>query len=160
MKTTNLKKILIITSLTLAFPSCKNKTTPPNTTINTLPLPAKEKANSTEIEKLTLPTLNITDNTLLVSPVEIKVNSQGVWLASEGTLGFIQLIDEKGIELARGTLTTTENWMTSGPVTFTTKLIFDSKGNTKGTLIIHNDPGAGDGREAGKEINFTIPVNF
>ncbi len=86
------------------------------------------------------------------------MNSQGVWYASEGELGWISLIDENGIELAKGILSAEGEWMKSGPVMFSTILNFDPSNSEKGKLIIHNNPGDGDGDEAGTNINFEIPV--
>ncbi|OEK08731.1 hypothetical protein A8C32_00170 [Flavivirga aquatica] len=159
MKKINLKTTLTVFSLGLIFISCKDNSNSKST--DSLKLPTKEKVvTEMEIEKLKLPTVNIQENDKLISPTKIEINSQGVWLASEGTLGFVQLIDEKGTELASGILTTKENWMTKEPVMFSTELIFDSKNNTKGMLIINNDPGSGDGEEVGKKISFKIPVSF
>ncbi len=107
-----------------------------------------------------LPTVNIQKNDKLVSPTKVEVNSQGIWFASEGSLGFVKLIDEKGTELARGFLTTQADWMTSKPVLFSTELIFNAKDSVNGMLIIHNDPGPGSGDEAGEQISFTIPITF
>ena len=35
-----------------------------------------------------------------------------------------------------------------------------TKDAEKGTLIIHNNPGYGDGSEAGEKLSFKIPVRF
>ena len=84
----------------------------------------------------------------------------GVWHASEGELGIIQLLDANGEELAYGIMSTKEDWMKSGPVQFETTLVFDAKKSEKGTLIIHNNPGDGSGDEAGELHQFEIPVRF
>ncbi len=161
MKNINLKLNLVVFSLAFIFMSCKDDSNNKNNPTDVIKLTSKEEVTTEKkIEKLKLPTVNIQENDKLVSPVEIKVNSQGVWTASEGTLGYVELINEKGIELASGILTTQENWMTNKPVVFSTELIFDSKNSMDGILIIHNDPGSGDGDEAGEKISFKIPVTF
>ncbi|AIY14116.1 hypothetical protein M667_13460 [Cellulophaga baltica NN016038] len=141
--------------MVLILTSCKNNSNTKNESIENV-----EQQTKIGEDKRELPTVNIKKNDRLISPTLVKVNSQGLWFASEGTLGFVQLIDEKGTELATGILTTKENWMSNEPVMFSTELIFTSKNSKSGILIIHNDPGQGDGEEAGKNISFKIPVTF
>lgn len=155
MKSTSLKIKMILFTMLAAVLSCKEK-------------PAQEHKNLKEVKSLSnkqvettiLPTVNIKDNDKLLSPAVIKVNSQGVWFANEGSLGYIQLLDDQGNEIATNFLTTNENWMKEGSVNFSANLIFDDKGSKVGMLVIHNDPGSGDGDEAGEKITFTIPVTF
>ncbi len=105
-----------------------------------------------------LPTVNIQPNQKISSPLKIKVNSEGIWFASEGELGIVRLLDSDGNELAQGILSADEEWMKEGPVMFSTELNFDSKKAEKAKLIIHNNPGGGDGDEAGEKKSFEIPV--
>jgi len=110
-------------------------------------------------DKLTnLPTVNVTENEKLNSPHKITVNSEGVWFASEGELGWVQLVDNNGVELAKAILTAEGDWMKNGPVMFSCTITFDAGNIKKGKLIIHNNPGEGDGDEAGENISFQIPV--
>lgn len=155
MKNTNLKIKMILFTMLVTVLSCKEKS-------------AQEYKNLKEVKSLSikqvetaiLPTVNIKDNDKLTSPALIKVNSQGVWLANEGSLGYIQLLEDQGNEIATNFLTTNENWMKEGSVNFSANLIFDAKGSKVGSLVIHNDPGSGDGDEDGEKITFTIPVTF
>jgi len=122
-----------------------------------------EKTNTETNEEMisaTQPTVNIQANNKITSPQVIEVNSEGVWHAYEGELGTVQLIDNNGTELTLGILSAKGEWMKSGPVMFSTELTFDSKKAKKGKLIIHNNPGDGDGDEAGTPISFEIPVIF
>ena len=48
--------------------------------------------------------------------------------------------------------------MKSGSVMFSCTITFDAGNIKKGKLIIHNNPGEGDGDEAGENISFQIPV--
>ncbi|WP_346882813.1 hypothetical protein [uncultured Algibacter sp.] len=153
MKNYNLRLTLLILSMVFVFTSCKQDTK--KEAIENL-----EKQTTREVEKGKRPTVNVKEHDKLTSPVLIEVNSQGMWMASEGVLGFVELVDEKGHELARGILTTNENWMTNDPVTFSTELTFNVENNKKGTLIVHKDPGSGDGAETGETLSFKIPVNF
>jgi uncharacterized protein YrzB (UPF0473 family) len=84
----------------------------------------------------------------------------GVWHAHEGELGHVQLIDHQGNELATGILSTSEDWMKSGSILFQTVLEFNPEKYKKGYLTIHNNPGDGDGSEAGEKLSFKIPVRF
>jgi uncharacterized protein YrzB (UPF0473 family) len=84
----------------------------------------------------------------------------GVWHAHEGELGHVQLIDQQGNELATGILSTSEDWMKSGSIIFQTVLEFNPEKYKKGYLTIHNNPGDGDGSEAGEKLSFKIPVRF
>lgn len=106
------------------------------------------------------PSVNISPHDVITSPLEIKVNSMGVWYASEGELGLVKLYDSEGQELTWGIMSATEEWMRPGPVMFQTTLKFNPGDSKTGVLVIHNDPGNGSGDEAGEEISFEIPVRF
>ncbi|WP_109098043.1 hypothetical protein [Aquimarina sp. AU58] len=162
MKKLNIIYILLICIVHVSLNSCKNNS---NAQESKSPVPQQEdKENTTLTEEepkpTKYPTLNIKPNDQINSPIEIKVNSEGVWFASEGELGWIQLIDDKGNELAKGILSADGDWMKSGPVMFSATLTFDSKNIETGKLIVHNNPGEGDGDEAGESIHFEIPVIF
>ena len=150
-----LKIKMILFIMLVAVLSCKQK--PPQEYKN---LKELKSPSIKQVETTILPTINIKDNDKLTSPAVIKVNSQGIWFANEGSLGYIQLLDDQGNEIATTFLSTNENWMKEGPVNFSANLIFDAKGSKVGMLVIHNDPGSGDGDEAGEKISFTIPVTF
>jgi len=106
------------------------------------------------------PTVNINPHEVVKSPLQLSVNSMGVWHAHEGELGHVQLIDQQGNELAIGILSTSEDWMKSGSILFQTVLEFNPEKYKKGYLTIHNNPGDGDGSEAGEKLSFKIPVRF
>ena len=99
------------------------------------------------------PSVSINAYDVVTSPLEVQVNSMGVWHASEGELGRIEDIDRQGKLLCMGFLTTTEDWMKEGPVLFKTLLEFDPKHAEEGTLIIYNNPGDGSGEEARNHSN-------
>lgn len=145
----------LVLSTVFIITSCKH-----NSKVNKDATVNVKKQSKIVIDKRKLPTVNIKENDKITSPILIKVNSQAIWKASEGTIGYIELIDENENKLAHGILSTKEDWMTNKAIIFSTKLIFDSKKSKRGTLIIHNDPGSGDGEQAGKNINFKIPVTF
>ena len=106
------------------------------------------------------PTVSINPHEVVKSPLQLSVNSMGVWHAHEGELGIIQLIDSDGKEMAYGIMSATEEWIKSGPVQFKTTIGFDAKEVEKGTLIIHNNPGDGSGDEAGESHQFEVPIRF
>ncbi len=106
------------------------------------------------------PTVSINPHDVIKSPLHLSVNSMGVWHAHEGELGHVQLIDQQGNELATGILSTSEDWMKSGSIIFQTVLEFNPEKYKKGYLTIHNNPGDGDGSEAGEKLSFKIPVRF
>ena len=54
-----------------------------------------------------LPSINITANQVLESPINIKVNSEGKWGGFEGELGTIELFDEKNNTMGKCILSTT-----------------------------------------------------
>lgn len=106
------------------------------------------------------PSLSVNPHDIIQSPQDIHINSMGVWQASEGELGYIELIDPQGKRLALGIMSATGEWMTSDPAMYKTTLIFDPGDATHGTLLIHNNPGDGSGHEAGEKIFFEIPVRL
>ena len=75
------------------------------------------------------PTVSINPHEVVKSPLQLSVNSMGVWHAHEGELDHVQLIDQQGNELAIGILSTSEDWMKSGSILFQTVLEFNSKEN-------------------------------
>ncbi len=155
-----LKIKLLVIGIAVILMSCKDNANDTDKLKDNEDQKTEQKASSKEkTDRLEIPTVNIQENDKLVSPAVLKVNSQGLWFASEGELGFVQLIDEHGAELARGILTTKENWMSSEPVEFSTTLTFTTTAK-KGTLIVHNNPGEGDGEEAGEEKRIKIQVSF
>ena len=106
------------------------------------------------------PSVSINAYDEVSSPLDIQVNSMGIWSAHEGELGRIEVVDQEGNVLTTGFLTTTTNWMKEGPIVFKTYLEFDPKNAEKGALIIYNNPGDVDGTEAGEVHQFEIPIRF
>jgi len=120
-----------------------------------------QKESAVKNEPASRPTLNVKENDKIASPLLVKVNSEGIWHAMEGELGWIQLVDESGNEFAKGILFADGEWMVSGSVMFSTTLTFDSKNAKTGRLIIsHDQPGDGEGDEEGEVISFEVPVTF
>lgn len=120
----------------------------------------EEKGNEGQIEKAgkkqAVPTVNIAANEKITSPKLVKVNSEGIWFASEGELGWVKLVDSAGNELGKAILTTEEDWMVSGPVVFSANLTFDPAKAKAGKLIIYGKSGEGDA----KGPHFEVPVTF
>ena len=148
MRKTNFKLPFILFIFAIFFGACKSDN-------------SKQKTEEFKKEKAHhFPTVNVKRNEKIISPKKIRVNSEGIWYANEGELGWVQLKDNEGNELARGILSAEGEWMNKDPVMFSTVLTFDLKNRERGKLIIHNNPGPGDGDEAGQDINFEIPVTF
>lgn len=77
------------------------------------------------------------------------------WTLFEGQAGVVKVIDQNGVQIAVSPLTTSEDWMTNGPVHFTAE--FDLKNAlSSGTLLmfqfVSEDP-SGQGSET-----LTVPV--
>jgi len=125
----------------------------------------KESSNNNQevIQTVKYPEISLIPNQKITSPLDIEVDSKGLWFASEGELGIVTIVDEENNELGTNIAILTSvdgNWMISGSVLFKTTLIFDSKEAKSGKLIFHNNPGGGDGDEAGVSKSFEIPVKF
>jgi len=125
----------------------------------------KESSNNNQevIQTVKYPEISVIPNQKITSPLDIEVDSKGLWFASEGELGIVTIVDEENNELGTNIAILTSvdgNWMISGSVLFKTTLIFDSKEAKSGKLIFHNNPGGGDGDEAGVSKSFEIPVKF
>jgi len=120
----------------------------------------KEAEEEISDMKATRPTVNVEPNQKVSTPLTIRVNSQGLWMAHEGEVGWATLLDESGNELATGILKAEGEWMKSGPVMYRTVLEFNDADKTKGILVIKQNPGPGDGAEAGTSESFEIPVTF
>jgi len=133
--------------------------------INSCNKPKKEfsRNNTEEVQNAKNPKVNIIPHQKIISPLDIKVDSKGLWFASEGELGIVTIVDEENNELGTNIAILTSvdgNWMTSGSVLFKTILTFDAKDSKSGKLIFHNNPGEGEGDEAGVSKSFEIPVEF
>ena len=153
-------KIIWLFCVILVVSSCKDKVE--NSAVIDLesPLEKQEVVDSNKIELVekNLPTLNIKEGEKLISPVIIHVNSQGLWFANEGELGWAELWDKDNQLIAKGILTADGDWMKTGPVMFSTTLEFNVVKAQQATLIIRKNPGAGEGDEAGTRESFEIPV--
>ena len=108
---------------------------------------------------------NIKPGQKITSPVKININSEGVWFASEGQLGTVEIIDEKGNVLNKKDdygflLIVSGNWMSSEPAIFEGKVTFNARGAKKGKIKIYSEPGEGEGVEAGVLYILEIPVTF
>lgn len=55
------------------------------------------------------PSVSINAYDVVSSPLDIQVNSMGIWSAHEGELGRIEVVDQEGNVLTTGFLTTTKN---------------------------------------------------
>ena len=111
------------------------------------------------------PTTNIKNYQKITSPLYIKVNSEGVWFASEGDLGLVRIVNNDNQLLNKkgnlGILTTIDgNWMHSNSAFFDTEIDFEIKEEKSGKIIITSNPGEGDGNEAGTVYTIEIPVIF
>jgi hypothetical protein len=158
----NAKSIFGIFLFATLFTICGCKTDPigheKNTSEAIDPTPkVNPKRGSTTINPK-IPSINIQPGDRITSPLEVRVNSEGVWFAFEGEIGWVQLLDGKGNELSRGILHAEGEWMKKGPVMFSTTLNFDSKHFQSGKLIVHKNIGPGDGDEAGKAESFEVRV--
>lgn len=108
-----------------------------------------------------LPKVNVHPNQRLSSPFNVKLNSKGLWLASEGEIGRVTVVDSDGNKLGSAILSSVDgDWMTTGPANFRAKVNFDLKSSKSGKLVFSSNPGPGDGSEAGKIESFEIPVIF
>ncbi len=121
----------------------------------------KEKVKMITKKTTNRPSVNIVENQKVSSPLEILLNSKGLWLAHEGEVGIVTLVDDRGKEIVKKILSSADgNWMTSGPAKYKANMTFDAKGAKRGKLIFKGNPGPGEGREAGKSTSFEIPVTF
>ena len=166
MKTTSLNSFFMLAICLTVLIACKEKSeTTESAETDIESVEENEMANEPdevvdEEMQADMPTVNISPDQTVSSPLMVKVNSQGVWMAFEGELGWAILRDDQGIEMAKGILKADGDWMKSGPVMFSTELTFDATGKNGGTLTIMKNPGPGDGDEAGKEEAFEMPVRF
>jgi len=161
IKKTSSLAILIL--ILLSFCSCnENKNAKTTTEIEKK---VNRKENNVEKFYRKIPTTNIKDKQKITSPLYIKVNSEGIWFASEGELGLVQIVDENNKLLNKkgnfGILSSIDgNWMHSNPAFFETEVDFEIKGAKSGKIIINSNPGSGDGDEAGTIYTIEIPVTF
>lgn len=121
-------------------------------------IPASDKLTSNneafEAEKHPA-VMNLTDGDSISSPIEIIVNSEGLWHAFEGELGVVKLFDEMENELGLGILSTDENWMQAGPVIFKTILSYSINTSGKGRLVFTNN-NASDNRALDKSFEMIV----
>ena len=158
--------IQLITLGVFVFVSCQRGDKVIEKTQN--PIENEVKQENDKVQQVVVqkryPTINIKEHQKITSPWVIEGNSQGVWLASEGEFGTVEVVDEHGqvlnLKNEYGILTAVGEWMTTKPVDFKTIIKFNSKGAKSGKLIFYNNPGEGDGDEAGTSESFEIAVKF
>ncbi len=137
--------------------SCKNIAQEKSKEKKEIVTDTKEKTIKKTIPKTNQPIVNITPNQKITSPLKILVNSKGFWLASEGELGTVTLVDDNNKIIVSGILSSTDgNWMTSGDAQFSSTLTFDSKGKKRGKLLFKNRLV----RKNDVEKTIEIPVQF
>jgi hypothetical protein len=112
------------------------------------------------------PSTNIKEGQKITSPLNIQVNSEGVWFPSEGELGTIEVVDENNKVLnLKGewgilSILKPKDWNKKGGVLYKTTVKFDPKEAKSGKIIIYSNSGQGEGDEAGISHTFEIPVLF
>lgn len=94
-------------------------------------------------------------NTTVTSPLEVTGRAPGSWFF-EGSAP-VRLVDDKGGELASGTIQAQGNWMTTDLVMFTTTLTFTNPKADNGNLILSKDNPSGR-KDLDRQIS--IPVRF
>ena len=85
---------------------------------------------SCKTPKPQLPKVNVSPQEIITSPIEIIVNSMGVWGAFEGELEGVRRFDGNGKDLVKGIL------LRSGPIVFTTTLEIDPRYSAHGLLVL------------------------
>ncbi len=132
-------------------------TTAETVTETTTATQAETETNEVATPEEKYPTVNIKPNDKISSPVDIKVNSEGLWFGFEGELGTVTLVDAAGKKLGLGILSTTENWMTKDPVNYKTTLNYKANKSGNGKLIFKGKNPSGD---KSRDKSFEIPVIF
>lgn len=80
------------------------------------------------------------------------------WTVFEAQAGSVILKDLSGEILAEGNLITSEEWMTEGPINFSTTIEFKTSTNSdEGILIVNEENPSGIPEEVS---SITIPVRF
>lgn len=147
------KKVLIglvlagLGTLVFFFFSSSQKNTP--ATQNSLPADTTQAQNTPAQTCKAVTVLSPKVNQQIVTPLKVQIivdnrNTDCHWTVFEGQAGTMEIKDRNGKVLGSGFLSTTENWMTREPVTFTGTITFTIPPNNSGlTLIISEENPSG-----------------
>ena len=105
--------------------------------------------------------LNIKPYDTILSPFDIIINNNNNsnWNIFEGEGGIVTLYDENKNLLCQQFLNPKGEWYLKDSVELFTYLNFTTF-SKNGKIKFTNNPGDGSGEEAGKRINFEIPISF
>jgi len=121
-------------------------------------IPDEEEGKILSVENnYSLPSINIRKGSVIDSPVDIRINSEGKWFAFEGELGTAELISADGLTLGMCVLKTKEEWMVKGPVTFNCQLEYISSSSGIGELLIKNNNASGMPEH---DKSFSVPISY
>jgi len=104
------------------------------------------------------PTVNIKQNQKISSPLLIEFKSNSAWIAHEGELGSVTLIDAHNNNLGVAILSVTDgNWMSKDPLTSKVTLTFNIKSTTSAKLVFrNNNPSLTDGINKSFELDVLL----
>jgi len=106
----------------------------------------------------TLPVVQVSQpasGALITSPLVVSGTAPGTWFF-EASLP-VNVLDEAGMVVAAGPAHALDDWMTTGPVRFTTTLTFTPPATTTGYLVIKNDNPSG---LPANDKRFQVKVRF
>jgi hypothetical protein len=116
-------------------------------------------AGSQNSTKTQFPEVELTPNQLVASPLVIDIHSKGVWMAHEGELGLVSVMDANGEKLATAIMKSKDNdWMRSGDAIFQAELQFEHPDTPDGKLVFENRLVTNEGNN--QKETFEIPVRF
>ena len=107
--------------------------------------------------KVQHPSVNITPNQIISSPLKINGSSEGVWQGFEGQIGWVELQDANGNILDAQSMWVGEGWMTNKPVDFSATFEFENPKTKTGKLVFEKENPSGLPEN---DQSFEIPVKF
>jgi hypothetical protein len=156
-----MKKLLIALLSTVALGAGCFGATSPTPTPNPTPTPSVPQASDTGCSPKAITVLEPKAGDTVKLPLTVKVRIHNAerpnchWSVSEAVAGPIKLLDKDGVTVGAGSLTTTQDWMTDGPVEFTGEIPALALVEGQATLVITEDNAAG--KPDPQEV--MIPVN-
>ncbi len=151
------KNVFVFLSFIICLSGCSEKQSESNKNPAKDTVKVEENSNSNSEESKLYPSINISSNQTITSPMPIEINSEGVWFGFEGELGTISLLDETNKALGTGIMTAKGEWMKKGPVQYTCKLTYNATKSGKGKLLIKNNNPSG---LTERDKSFELPVRY
>lgn len=161
--TYSLRIAAALSAVVLMGAGCFGAPTPSPSPTPSSPSPALPVVTTVGCTSKALTVLEPAANANVDLPLTVKVRVHNaehpdcMWTVFEAQAGTMRLLDAEGVTVGTGTLTTTDDWMTTGPVEFTGTIPALSLVSGAATLVITEENPSGEGTPQEVSVPLLFP---